>query len=154
MQTAHSWYELASGYCFHKEIWPNIYISFTQRGNKNPQTKALVKGVFVQQHSWSAPRCPHPALSLGAVPPHLQWHWACDGWRVDLQAPPDIPAELWHWQRVDRTGQRGATGQPKLVFILPARSLAGLKWRLTNKHVLEGLPCEPINTLLYQVNFI
>lgn len=72
MQTALSWYELASGYCFHREIRPNIYICFTQRGNKHPQTKALVKGVFVQQHSWSAPRYPHPELPLGAVLPHLQ----------------------------------------------------------------------------------
>lgn len=149
MQTTHSWYELASGYCFHRQIWPNIYVCFTQRGNKNPQTKALVKGVFVQQHSWSAPRYPHPALPLGAVPPHLQLELGLR-WRVDLQAPPDIPAELWHWQGADRTGQRGTTGQPKLVFILPARSVAGagLKWREANEHILEDLPCELINTPL------
>lgn len=75
---------------------------------------------------------------------------ACKGWRGDLQVPPDIPAELWHWQGVDRTGQRGATGQPELVCILPARSVAGagLKWRDANKLILEGLPCEPINTPL------
>lgn len=72
------------------------------------------------------------------------------GWRVDLQAPPDIPAELWHSQGQDSTGQRGATGQPQLVFLLPARSVAGagLKWRDANKRILESLLCGPINTPL------
>lgn len=100
-----------------------------------------------------------PDLHRGTHTLHCSWELflptcsqssACHGWRVDLQAPPDIPAELWHWQGADRTGQRGTTGQPKLVFILPACSVAGagLKWREANKNILEDLPGEPINTPL------
>lgn len=149
MQTAHGWCELASGYCFHREIWPNIYICFSQRGNKkNPKQKLLWRECLsssIPDLQWGTHTlcCPWELFlpTCTRSPP-------CHAWRVDLQAPPDIPAELWHSQGEDSTGQRGTTGQPKLVFILLAHSVAGagLKWREAN--ILEGLPCEPINTPL------